>query len=570
MRWRCVLSAAAGLLQFGPDFLEPYRCGVDESWMLQSGCRLHRGQGLTSSLDDDLSDLSRPKYSHLHFWAPLHGFLYAGLLSLDVGEEGALRLLKLVKALAAFAGMLGWLTLGNRLLPAGFNLLFALGLSSALFASGEIASPAHLYFWAVMPWFLMGLTDAIRTGRTSTLLAAGALAGLTFAMRYQAAYVTAAGLAAIVLLAPGTARGRLRSAVVFGLPAALIAGSVLLFNRLGRDEGDNSGIAWMIDKMPTAEWSVENLRHREPIIFLFARGFGFEETLYSFKPSWKSASFLYILPWYALFVVAAWACRNRLGSDRRRFAATVAVSAACLIGLLGVISFRGEPIPGWHPIAEPRLYGELLAAVALVWLTVLAVGAVRLPHWSGVLCVGLTLATAAFEARDLFRTSRTAARRVVAAWDRGIEAPSELETTLRKLKAESPVPDVVVFDRFDGSALDMRRSDEIRFVNFQGDETVRRIGSSRPILLIVVVRRPWDAGRNRESPDWGTEQGERHAQALRLPKTGEARDGDVRCDLHTGVVGPWRPGTVPRKIGRAVRPAVATAGSWEPVEAGLP
>src|SRR4051812_46629897 len=101
----------ATALQTGPEWLEAYAPGIDESWMLQAGMRLHRGQGLTDCQLDDWRDLANPEYTHHHFWPPFHALMFAGLLQITSGTAAALTGLKIVKALAAFAGVWGWLRL---------------------------------------------------------------------------------------------------------------------------------------------------------------------------------------------------------------------------------------------------------------------------------------------------------------------------------------------------------------------------------------------------------------------------------------------------------------------------
>jgi len=528
------------VIRLAPEWVEPYSFGVDESYQVRAGVRLAHGKGLTSEYGDDFSDLAVAPSNRLHFWPPLYSWMVAAILKLGVPVASLPAGLKVFKATAVFLGLLGWGRIGIRLLSGWWPLVWFATVGTVFFPDRLLLGPSTFYLWSASAWYFAFIVDALETGAMLPVLFAGLSAAVAVGFRYAGSVIVPSGALALLWATGGTWSRRWSRALLAGLPATLTVIAFQIDNRLHAAAG-----SW-VDELPP-EWNWRRLLCGEPLEFLFACGWDFREMLIRLRPSWETVSFAWFTPWLVVIAVCgalAWrTTRSRLTPVQRGFLASAFLSALCLIALLGAIAFRAEPKAGWNPLGDERMYQDIVPAVGLAWIIILA-GLVPLPQSASAKAViavfaavvGITVGA------NMFRTLRIGGERIVDTVRKGFPDSFAIDAEVRRLVANAGTAPHRVFDTYDSVCRQLRWSDTVECSEFAKRTHLAASSCSRSVYVVVVVRRKLDRYGGPPIDQWDTDVALAYADFFALSKVSEIEDRYMTCDIHAGWVAPYSPG----------------------------
>ncbi|HYM61804.1 MAG TPA: hypothetical protein VEZ11_13035 [Thermoanaerobaculia bacterium] len=368
-------ALAASLVLSLHLFAQPLRPWPDQGWMLQAAIRHARGEGLTTQMNSQSHDLTRPAYDRLVYFPPGYPLLISAMLRAGMNVEAAV---KATNAAALAIGMFGWLALALPLLERrAFRILFTALLVLACGGVIVKGGTTDMLFWAGVPWWIACVARARGRddrSRVWLLVAAAAINAALISIRWAAAFLVPVGVLAEMIPLRRDVRGLMKDAVAaatFALPPTLVYLAIGAINR-------HYASASSVLSFTKAGWRPRYLLTLYPLQALFAIPVGLEPLLdrvwRSIDPAmsagWGIAIFRVALP--LLLVASILVVAGRAGpmaSGSTKVLMVITLVAVGLVAFLAWMALRYNwGFVDWSFLSEPRYYRPFLPAFLLTWL----------------------------------------------------------------------------------------------------------------------------------------------------------------------------------------------------------
>lgn len=376
-------------------FLQPLRPWPDQGWMLQAAIRHASGEGLTTQMNSESRDLTRPTFGRLTYFPPGYPLLTSAMVRAGLGVETAV---KAVNAAALIIGIVGCLFLAFPLLEGrGLRIIYCALLVLACGGVVVKGGTSDLIFWAGVPWWISCLARArVEEGpsRIVLLSLAALIPAALISVRWAAVFLVPVGIVALMIPLKREPRELIRSAaaaMVVALPPTLIYFTIGTINR------HYSGGASILSFVQPG-WRPRYLLTLYPFQSIFAIPTGVEPFIdrvwRTIDPPmsalWGITIFHVAVPLILVSAILISVRRARIiGSLPRTSRSVLFVTTlvgAGLVAFLGWMALRYNwDFVDWSFLSEPRYYRPFLPVFLLGWLMLLdRLPSMRLPRRIGV------------------------------------------------------------------------------------------------------------------------------------------------------------------------------------------